>query len=328
MDASERYHPAPDQRALVGALGDTLADLLPLARLHGTPEANGGEESAAAWSALQELGLFGIALAEDRGGSGLGAVEEALIARELGTRLAAPTIFATLGAAHARGLDGLQEKRITTGYRRDDHLVFIADRNASLVLLRDGDASRIVPVPGEGQLLDGQHWLAEIRQAAIPEAAVAIFDDAGVLRLRLNDAAALAGMAQLATDMAVDYAKLRTQFGRPIGSFQAVKHHCANMAIAARTAGDLIGFAAVALDDGRPDAAFQVESALLTAGSAAIGNAGLNIQIHGGMGFSDEADPHLVLKRARLQLALAGGLEAANHRLAALPPMPGAPGHM
>src|SRR3546814_7592323 len=86
--------------------------------------------------------------------------------------------------------------------------------------------------------------------------------------------------------MGVDYAGLREQFGRPIGTFQAVKHHCANMAIAARCARDQVSFAAVAIDEGRADAALQVESALFVAGTAAIENAGKNIQIHGGIGFS------------------------------------------
>jgi alkylation response protein AidB-like acyl-CoA dehydrogenase len=76
-----------------------------------------------------------------------------------------------------------------------------------------------------------------------------------------------------------------------------------------------VGFAAVAVDDGRSDAALQVECALWVAGSAALDNAGKNIQIHGGIGFSDEADPHLCLKRARLSVAIAGGLEAANRRI-------------
>jgi alkylation response protein AidB-like acyl-CoA dehydrogenase len=132
----------------------------------------------------------------------------------------------------------------------------------------------------------------------------------------LIDAAALAGIAGAALEMAVAYAGTREQFGRPIGSFQAVKHHCANMAIAARCARDQTSFASVALDDGRADAHLQVECAFFVAGMAALENSGKNIQIHGGMGFSDEADPHLFLKRARLQIAIGGGLEAANGRIA------------
>jgi alkylation response protein AidB-like acyl-CoA dehydrogenase len=71
----------------------------------------------------------------------------------------------------------------------------------------------------------------------------------------------------------------------------------------------------VAMDDARDDALLQVESAFFVAGSAALENASKNIQIHGGIGFSDEADPHRLLKRARLQIEIAGGLEAAIARI-------------
>jgi 3-oxochol-4-en-24-oyl-CoA dehydrogenase len=125
-----------------------------------------------------------------------------------------------------------------------------------------------------------------------------------------------AGAAHDCVDTATAYAKDRLQFGRPIAMFQAVKHHCANMAVAARRACDQANFAAVAVDDQREDAAFQVDCALLVAGTAALENSGKNIQVHGGIGFSDEADPHLLLKRAQLSIALAGGLEAANSRIA------------
>jgi alkylation response protein AidB-like acyl-CoA dehydrogenase len=145
---------------------------------------------------------------------------------------------------------------------------------------------------------------------------IARFEAPQLLRLRLIDAAALAGISQAAVDMSVAYAETRAQFGRPIGSFQAVKHHCANMVSAARRARDQTCFAAVAIDEGREDAALQVECALFVAGSAALENASKNIQIHGGMGFSDEADPHLLIKRAQLLSTLAGGLEAANERIA------------
>jgi alkylation response protein AidB-like acyl-CoA dehydrogenase len=155
--------------------------------------------------------------------------------------------------------------------------------------------------------------LSEVTGLGAP---LARFDAAQLLRLRLIDAAALAGMADAALEMAVAYAKSREQFGRPIGSFQAVKHHCANMVVAARCARDQVLFAAVAIDEDREDAALQTECALHVAGAAALDNAGKNIQIHGGIGFSDEADPHLILKRAQLQLAIAGGLEAATMRIA------------
>jgi alkylation response protein AidB-like acyl-CoA dehydrogenase len=129
----------------------------------------------------------------------------------------------------------------------------------------------------------------------------------------------LAGLAQAALEMAVGYAGVREQFGRPIGSFQAVKHHCANMALAARLACDQVCFAAMAFDDDRDDVALQIESALFVAGTAAIENTGKNIQIHGGIGFSDEADPHRLLKRARLIIEIAGGLEHVLTRIGLAP---------
>jgi alkylation response protein AidB-like acyl-CoA dehydrogenase len=91
------------------------------------------------------------------------------------------------------------------------------------------------------------------------------------------------------------------------------------MALAARCACDQVGFAAIAVDDGRDDAALQVESAFFVAGSAAIENCGKNIQVHGGIGFSEEAGPHRLLKRARVLVQVAGGLEASLMRVAECP---------
>jgi alkylation response protein AidB-like acyl-CoA dehydrogenase len=93
------------------------------------------------------------------------------------------------------------------------------------------------------------------------------------------------------------------------------------MALSSRLASDQVSFAAVAVDDRRHDATMQVESAFCIAGSAAIDNAGKNIQVHGGIGFSDEADPHRLLKRARLAVEIAGGLEAATTRVGHAPAM-------
>jgi alkylation response protein AidB-like acyl-CoA dehydrogenase len=98
--------------------------------------------------------------------------------------------------------------------------------------------------------------------------------------------------------MAVEYAKDRVQFGRPIGSFQAVKHRCADMAVRAEVARSLTTFAALALRDGEPDAPRHVLEAKALAVDAALANAHDDVQNHGGMGFTWEADAHLYLKRA------------------------------
>ncbi|WP_428310554.1 acyl-CoA dehydrogenase family protein [Hydrocarboniphaga sp.] len=311
MQADTRYHPNADQLALASAMDDTINELLPLSRLH---VAN--DESPEVWSHLEQAGVFGICVSEAEGGSALGAAEEALIAIGLGRRLASPAVLATLGAAHS-GLSGLGGKRVAAGYRRGERVVVVDSPGAEWLLLREADGAALYALEGlQTRALDQRLWVANLHEGAGLGAAVASFDAAGLLRLRLLDAALLAGIADAALQMGVAYAGLREQFGRPIGTFQAVKHHCANMAIAARCARDQVSFASVAIDEGREDAILQTECAVFVAGDAALGNAGKNIQIHGGIGFSDEADPHLLVKRAQVLIAYAGGLEAANARIA------------
>ena len=325
MEAETRYHPSADQLALASTIDESLMALLPLSRLH----TSYGEDPQT-WSGLDEIGIFGITASEEQGGSGLGPVEEALIVLSLGRHLAAPSVLATIGAAHGRP-DGdrpgsaLRGRRVAAAYRRADRIIIIDDTEADLVLLREPTGAGLYELSSSasGRPLDDRLWLAGLREATpgagvefAADTALAHFDTKQILRLRLIDAAALAGISQAALDMAVAYAGIRTQFGRPIGSFQAVKHHCANMAIAARCARDQTSFAAVAVAEGRDDATLQVECALSVAGWAALDNSGKNIQIHGGIGFSDEADPHLCLKRAQLLIAIAGGLEAASARIA------------
>jgi len=121
-------------------------------------------------------------------------------------------------------------------------------------------------------------------------------------------AAQLVGIAAACTDAAVAYAKERQQFDKPIGSFQAVKHICADMFVRADTARAAVHSAAAALDDpGSADEVRAVASAKLLAAQAAIANARSSLQVHGGMGFTWEVDVHLYLKRAWLLEKVFGG---------------------
>lgn len=314
MSQGLRYHPCTEQRALADAFAESLQGLLPLERLH-----EAYCEDPALWAELHGIGLFAIGLDEAAGGAGLGAAEEALIVMELGRRLVSPSVLATIGAAHASGTGDrrmLRDTRVAAAYRRDDATVLVMDPHAQWMLLRSGDTASVHAIPAQSSLLDDELWHARLLSLPEPGAPVARLDIAGVARLRLNDAAALAGIASLALEHAVSYAGERRQFGRPIGSFQAIKHHCANMAIAARNARDQVGFASIAIEQGRADAAFQVDCALLVSTNAALRNAALNIQVHGGIGFSEEALPHLLLKRARVLVAINGGCEPALDRIA------------
>src|SRR5262245_19389522 len=311
---SDRYHPNSEQVAFVDSIGKSLTSILPLSRLH-----ESHEESARAWAALSELGVFAIATPEQRGGSGLGAVEEALIVFELGRRVVAPSVLSTIAATHlqaaAKRLQSAATAHVASGYRRGGRGICIEDSSAELLLVRGKSSATLFELPAACRPLDAQLWssrLLEVRELGRPLAEASAPE---ALCLRLIEAAALAGIARAALEMAVGYAGLREQFGRAIGSFQAVKHQCADMALAARCAADQISFAAVAVDDARDDAVLQVESAFYVAGSAALANCAKNIQVHGGIGFSDEAHPHRLLKRARVLVEIAGGLEAALTRI-------------
>jgi alkylation response protein AidB-like acyl-CoA dehydrogenase len=313
MQAEALYHPSRDQLELIEGLDSAIGELLPIDRLH---KASG--ESADTWSQLRDLGVFDIALPEDAGGSGLGAAEEALMALSFGRRLAAPGVLATLGAAHATLKDGssIQGRSVAAAYVSGGRTVVVGDEDSELLLVRSADGAVLTRRPPMANAVEEFLWGVPLRAAAQPGETVGEFDANGLLRLRLLDAAALAGVAATALEEGVAYAAMREQFGRPIGSQQAIKHHCANMAISARCARDQTSYASVAVDQGRADAALQVECAFLIAGQAALDNASKNIQIHGGIGFSDEANPHLFVKRAQLLIAIAGGLEAANERIA------------
>ncbi|GFE90162.1 acyl-CoA dehydrogenase family protein [Steroidobacter agaridevorans] len=255
-------------------------------------------------ASLEEIGMVGMGVSEARGGSGFGAAEEALIVVGLGRRLVAPAVLATIGAMHAH-ID-LRERRVAAAYRRGERIVVIEDPQAELVLVRDRDCAALYELKDSSDSVDHRLWLAHLRSTTSFGEPIARFDSSQQLRLLLIDAAALAGIAEATLDMSV----------ARVGMHELVKQHCANMAIAARCARDQTSFAAVAIDEEREDAALQVDSALFVAGSAALENAAKNVQIHGGAPAGVQPDPHLYLERAQLLVAIAGGLDATNRRVA------------
>jgi alkylation response protein AidB-like acyl-CoA dehydrogenase len=143
-------------------------------------------------------------------------------------------------------------------------------------------------------------------------------DDVRVQGTILSAALAV-GSAQAVTDLAVAYAKEREQFGRPIGSFQAVKHILADMAVRASVAQSAVYAAGVTYDDPSVgDPARAASAAKVTAGHAAVANGKGAIQVHGGMGFTWEVDAHLHLKRSWLLDTQFGSVDEHSERLATL----------
>src|SRR6202044_774256 len=143
--------------------------------------------------------------------------------------------------------------------------------------------------------------LAEVRADGAP---VACWAPAAVVPLRLRGlalaSAVLVGISQAVTDLAVEHAKNRVQFGRPIGVNQAIKHACVDMAVATEGALQQPLFGAISRRAGRADAEFQVRAAKVVSGRAAVDNAAHCIQVHGGMGYTDEHNAHLYLKWAHV----------------------------
>jgi alkylation response protein AidB-like acyl-CoA dehydrogenase len=130
-------------------------------------------------------------------------------------------------------------------------------------------------------------------------------------------AAELVGGMQRTLDLAVDYAKTRKQFGKPIGMFQAVQHQCADMYLETESARSAVYYAGWALEENTPDAATAVSIAKMYASDAGrtVGNRG--IQIHGGMGFTWENDIHLYYRRAKASETAFGDATFHRERIAA-----------
>jgi alkylation response protein AidB-like acyl-CoA dehydrogenase len=325
------------------ALAQTVAGLLTkhqsraAARALLTAEA---EELPGFWSELAGLGMLGLHLPEDLGGSGFGLPETLIVAEEMGRHVApgpfVPTVIASAVLA-AAAPDDLR-KRLLPGLA--DGSVIGAAALGGEVTLADGAASGKAGVVLSGHLADvllvpsGDDVLVIEKsaggyQATVPanvdqsrRAAKVSLDAApaavlpGARRLLTDVARAVlaaeaTGVAAQTTEMAAEYAKVRQQFGRPIAMFQAVKHHCANMLVAAEMATAATWDAGRAGLDGGDQLSYTAAIAAVLATSAALGNANLNIQVHGGIGFTWEHDAHLYLRRATAIAAVAGAEQAA-----------------
>jgi alkylation response protein AidB-like acyl-CoA dehydrogenase len=119
-------------------------------------------------------------------------------------------------------------------------------------------------------------------------------------RAQLDVAAMLVGLSESAMDMIVSYAKERQTFGRPIGAYQAVRHPCADMAVRIEVARSQLLYSAAAMKEQHADLAMHIAATRLLAERAARDNSDANIQLHGGIGVTDEHDAHLLMKRSGL----------------------------
>ena len=316
------FHASAEQLELVESFVRPLEELFPVARLH-QPEHTDYDN----WVTAAEFGWFGISLSEEAGGIGLSVVEEALLFAQFGRHLISPGFFAASLAAKTASLSGNDElaQKILGGEipvaiaRQTAAGITLVDaENAKLCLVISSEGAKLFSIEAITQraLLDRTQWSIALESAALPGNPIAQASAQNIgASINLLIAAQLTGIAAATLEMAVNYAQIRQQFGAPIGSFQAIKHYCTDMAMHVQAAKDMLTFAAVATANDWPDHRFQAASALVVATRAAFFNTGKNIQIHGGMGFSAECDAHLFLKRAHVLDTLAGGLKSSRAAL-------------
>jgi 3-oxochol-4-en-24-oyl-CoA dehydrogenase len=292
------------------------------------------------WAELGHLGLLGLHVPEHLGGSGFGLAETLVVAEQMGRHLApgpfVPTVIASAVLA-AAGPDDLN-KRLLPGLAEGSMVgaaalggevtcadgvatgkagVVISGHLADVLLIPAGEDVLVVEKSGGGVRaevpanLDQSRRAARVSLEAAP--ATVLLGARGLLTdvARAVLAAEAAGIAAETAEQAAGYAKVREQFGRPIATFQAVKHHCANMLVAAELAAASGWDAGRAGLGGGDQLSYTAAVAAVLAVPAAVGNANLNIQVHGGIGFTWEHDAHLYLRRAAAIAAVVNTERAA-----------------
>ncbi len=221
------------------------------------------------------------------------------------------------------------ERSGSNGWVLDGQKSFVLDGGvANLVLVagRTWAGVSLFAVEGEAEglsrtslpTLDQTRKLGRLEFAHTPARLIGAEGGAWPGLTRALDLAAIAlaaeqvGGAQRCLDMSVEYAKVRYQFGRPIGSFQAIKHRCADMLLQVESARSAAQYAAWAASESSPEVPVVASLAKATCSDAYFYVAAENIQVHGGIGFTWEHDAHLHFKRAKSSQLFLG--DAAYHR--------------
>lgn len=302
----------------------------------------------AVWERMGEMGWLGLRVPEAGGGSGLGMAEYCALAEALGGGLApepfVPGVLAATLLPRAAVLDGRQIVQpawqeqpdtlspggATTlqGCRVTGAKLFVpmaAGADAFLVCTKDGLALVDAHAPGVqidlAATQDGGSF-GTIQFDGAPAEAI-LGDPADVIEeAALATAATLLGLMERCFELTLDYLRTRKQFGRPIGSFQALQHRAADLKLQIALSRASIEAAAATLDAGlpRPARRAAVSRAKARAGDAALLVTRQSIQLHGGIGYTDEYDAGLYLRRAMVLANSFGSARLHRARFAALSP--------
>jgi len=280
------------------------------------------------WAAMVDQGWLALEQPEAGGGLGLGAIEVAVLVEEMGRHAAPAPYVSTVLALDALAAAGEQAwvERILAG----DALACVAwDASAPVPYAPSADIAVVCGAAGVA--------LVELAERSRREPAMDLTRELGWLPRatgrvigdtaasdRLRDrgatfaAADLLGSASRVLDLAVEYAKDRVQFGRPIGSFQAVKHRCADMLVDVEGMRSAVYWAAWCLAAADADASIAASTAKTWCSDASKRVMASALQVHGGIGFTWEHDLHFFLKRAQLDQLAFGDASFHRARLTAL----------
>jgi alkylation response protein AidB-like acyl-CoA dehydrogenase len=341
-----------DQLALRDGARELLDGLAPPTRVRTVVDAGGGTDDGL-WKAMVEQGWTAVEVPEERGGLGLGTVEVAVLLEEIGRHVAPAPFASTLLALDAlarAGRDDWVERlaggdaigcvawsrpgrgdvRLASGDRltgRSDPTPFAPSAVVAVVTAETDEGTALFAVelgeqnqPGREPAMDLTRELGWLRFDDTPAMRLGGAEAVDVLLDRGSafGAAEMLGGASHAMDMTVEYAKDRVQFGRPIGSFQAVKHRCADMLVDVEGMRSAAYWAAWCIGAQHEDASIAASTAKIWCSDASKRVIASALQVHGGIGFTWEHDLHLFLKRAQLDQVTFGDAAFHRQRLAAL----------
>jgi len=361
----------PEQEELRLSLRRFLADKSPSAQVRRLMDTTDGYDAEVWGQMAAQLGLQGLAIPEEYGGSGFGAVELGIVFEEMGRALLVAPFFSTVGlaaqlliavddaAANADYLPRIADGSLVatvavteddgawalsavqttaTGSGNDYTLagakMFVVDGTLAeliLVVAKADDGLGVFAVTGDApgltrtalDTLDQTRKLARLELADVAARRIGTGDTTAAIEAAFDRAlTALAseqvGGADRCLEMAVEYAKVRVQFGRPIGSFQAIKHKAADMLLEVESAKSAAYYASWSIAEGSDEVPVAASLAKAYCSEAYFHAAAENIQIHGGIGYTWEHDAHLYFKRAKSSQLLFGDPHAHRSRLADL----------
>jgi alkylation response protein AidB-like acyl-CoA dehydrogenase len=315
-----------EQQAIRDTAREMLAKRSPLSRVREHAEA--GTRDDELWKELCDLGWPGIAVDEEHGGQGLGTIELAILCEELGYACAAVPFVSNAIAAHVISVAGSDEQRerwlpgIASGEARG---TVALDREQPAVVA-DADGAALIVLPGTGIVepsgaeLESLDLIDQTRTYARASASSgdALPGESGMHVPMVALAAEMVGIAQRALEIAVEYAKEREQFGRPIGAYQAVSHRCADMLWDVEEARSLALYAAWAAEAEPETLPYAAHMAKARASDAAWSVTSSTLQVLGGIGFTWEHDLQFLLKRAKVDGELLGSAGEHRDRVAAI----------